>query len=81
MGRELAPMGINVNAIAPGMTLTDRIERQITPDKRQAMISRIPLGRLATPEDQAKAILFLASSLSNYITGATIDVSGGILLD
>jgi NAD(P)-dependent dehydrogenase (short-subunit alcohol dehydrogenase family) len=80
MARELGPLGIRVNAIAPGVTCTERIERQLTAERRQALISRIPLRRLATPEDQARVILFLASSLSNYVTGATIDVSGGILL-
>ena len=80
MARELGPRGITVNAIAPGTTLTERIQAQMTPEKHQALIERIPLRRLATPEDQAGAILFLASSLSAYVTGVTIDVSGGYLL-
>jgi NAD(P)-dependent dehydrogenase (short-subunit alcohol dehydrogenase family) len=80
MARELGPRGITVNAIAPGATLTERIQAQMTPEKHQALIERIPLQRLATPEDQAGAILFLASSLSAYVTGVTIDVSGGYLL-
>jgi 3-oxoacyl-[acyl-carrier protein] reductase len=80
LARELGPRGITVNAIAPGTTLTERIRAQMTPEKHQALIERIPLGRLATPEDQAGVILFLASSLSAYVTGVTIDVSGGYLL-
>lgn len=80
LARELGPRGITVNAIAPGTTLTERIRAQMTPEKHQALIERIPLRRLATPEDQAGAILFLASSLSAYVTGVTIDVSGGYLL-
>ena len=80
MARELGPLGIHVNAIAPGPTRTERVDRQMTPERRQALISRLPLRRMATPEDQAGVILFLASSLSNYVTGVTIDVSGGILL-
>ncbi len=80
MARELGPLGIYVNAIAPGTTSTERIKLQMTPEKCQALISRIPLRRLGTPEDQAGVILFLASALSNYVTGVTIDVSGGILL-
>lgn len=80
MARELGPLGINVNAIAPGPTTTERIESQMTQEMRQTLISRIPLRRLATPEDQTGAILFLASSLANYVTGVTIDVSGGLLL-
>lgn len=80
MARELGPLGITVNAIAPGTTVTERIEAQMTPETRQALMSRIPLRRLATPEDQAGVILFLASSLAGYVTGVTIDVSAGILL-
>jgi NAD(P)-dependent dehydrogenase (short-subunit alcohol dehydrogenase family) len=80
MARELGPLGIYVNAIAPGPTSTERVKLQMTPEKCQAWISRIPLGRLGTPEDQAGVILFLASDLSNYVTGVTIDVSGGFLL-
>jgi 3-oxoacyl-[acyl-carrier protein] reductase len=80
LARELGPRGITVNAVAPGTTLTERIRGQMTPEKHQALIERIPLGRLATPEDQAGVILFLASSLSAYVTGVTIDVSGGYLL-
>ncbi len=80
LARELGPRGITVNAIAPGTTLTERISAQMTPEKHQAIIERIPLRRLATPEDQAGAILFLASSLSGYVTGVTIEVSGGYLL-
>ena len=80
MARELGPLGINVNAIAPGTTSTERIEKQMTPERKREVVARIPLRRMATPEDQAGAILFLASSLSGYITGMTIDVSGGMLL-
>jgi len=80
MARELGPLGIYVNAIAPGPTTTERVKLQMTPEKCQALISRIPLRRLGTPEDQAGVILFLASTLSDYVTGVTIDVSGGILL-
>ncbi len=80
LARELGPRGITVNAIAPGTTLTERIRAQMSPEKHEALIERIPLQRLATPEDQAGVILFLASSLSAYVTGVTIDVSGGYLL-
>lgn len=80
LARELGPRGITVNAIAPGTTLTERIRAQITPEKHREVIERIPLRRLATPDDQAGVILFLASSLSAYVTGVTIDVSGGYLL-
>ena len=80
LARELGPLGITVNATAPGATLTERIAARITPELKAEFTARIPLGRLATPDDQAGAILFLVSSLASYITGVTIDVSGGILL-
>jgi 3-oxoacyl-[acyl-carrier protein] reductase len=80
LAKELGPRGITVNAIAPGATLTERIRAQMPPEREQALAARVPLGRLATPEDQAGVILFLASSLSAYVTGVTIDVSGGYLL-
>lgn len=80
LARELAADNILVNAIAPGATETERIRSQMTPERRASLTARIPLGRLATPEDQAGAILFLVSSLAGYVTGITIDVSGGILL-
>lgn len=77
---ELAPLGILVNGIAPGVTATERIEKQMTPERRQSVLSRIPLGRIATPQDQAGVILFLVSPLAGYVTGTVIDVSGGYLL-
>jgi 3-oxoacyl-[acyl-carrier protein] reductase len=80
LARELGPRGITVNAIAPGATLTERIRAQMPPERERELAARVPLGRLATPEDQAGAILFLVSSLSSYVTGVTIDVSGGFLL-
>jgi NAD(P)-dependent dehydrogenase (short-subunit alcohol dehydrogenase family) len=80
LARELGPRGIRVNAIAPGATLTERIRAQMRPERERELAARVPLGRLATPEDQAGAILFLASTLSAYVTGVTIDVSGGYLL-
>jgi len=77
---ELGPHGINVNAIAPSITLSERIrphwERR-APEARAAEIERTPLGRVATPEDQARVICFLASSDADFVTGVTIDVTGG----
>jgi NAD(P)-dependent dehydrogenase (short-subunit alcohol dehydrogenase family) len=77
---ELGPHGITVNAIAPSLTLSERLlphwERR-SPEARAAEIERTPLGRVATPEDQARVICFLASSDADFVTGVTIDVSGG----
>ena len=77
---ELGPHGVTVNAIAPSLTLSERIrphwERR-TAEGQAAEITRTPLGRVATPEDQARVICFLASSDADFVTGVTIDVNGG----
>ena len=78
---ELGPFGINVNAIAPSRTLTERIRQrfsQQSPEDQAAEIERVPLRRMAEASDQAKVICFLASSDADYVTGLTIDVTGGL---
>jgi NAD(P)-dependent dehydrogenase (short-subunit alcohol dehydrogenase family) len=78
---ELGPFGINVNAIAPSRTLTERIRprfNQMSPEDQAAEIERVPLRRMAEASDQAKVICFLASSDADYVTGLTIDVTGGL---
>jgi NAD(P)-dependent dehydrogenase (short-subunit alcohol dehydrogenase family) len=77
---ELGPHGITVNAIAPSLTLSDRMQphwERRSPEAQAAEIRRTPLGRVATPEDQARVICFLASSDADFVTGVTIDVTGG----
>jgi NAD(P)-dependent dehydrogenase (short-subunit alcohol dehydrogenase family) len=77
---ELGPYGININAIAPSRTLTERIRPrwdQSSPQDQQAEIERTPLRRVAEAVDQAKVICFLASSDADFVTGVTIDVTGG----
>jgi NAD(P)-dependent dehydrogenase (short-subunit alcohol dehydrogenase family) len=77
---ELGPDGITVNAIAPSLTLSERIrphwERR-SAEAQAAEIARTPLRRVATPEDQARVICFLASADADFVTGVTIDVTGG----
>jgi 3-oxoacyl-[acyl-carrier protein] reductase len=68
-----AKYGINVNAVCPGFIETEMTKGRDDP-------ASVPLGRLGMPEDVAKAVFFLASSLSDYITGATIDVNGGLYM-
>ena len=80
MARELAPEGIRVNSIAPGMINTDITAGKLPQETWDKIISEIPLRRLGEAEDVAKACLFLASELSSFITGAVIDVNGGILI-
>jgi NAD(P)-dependent dehydrogenase (short-subunit alcohol dehydrogenase family) len=81
LAHELGPFGINVNAIAPSVTLTERIrphwERR-TPDQQAFELSRTPLRRIAEAEDQARVICFLASRDADFVTGLTIDVTGGV---
>ena len=79
---EWAPRNIRVNVVAPGLTVTPIIEasfqRRADPEAyRRERESQIPLQRLATPEEVANAVLFLASSESSYITGAVLPVDGG----
>jgi NAD(P)-dependent dehydrogenase (short-subunit alcohol dehydrogenase family) len=77
---ELGPYGININAIAPSRTLTERIRprwNQQSPEDQAAEIARTPLRRVAEASDQAKVICFLASSDADFVTGVTIDVTGG----
>jgi NAD(P)-dependent dehydrogenase (short-subunit alcohol dehydrogenase family) len=77
---ELGPYNININAIAPSRTLTERIRprwNQQSPEDQQAEIDKTPLRRIAEAPDQAKVICFLASSDADFVTGVTIDVTGG----
>lgn len=77
LARDLAPYNVTVNAIAPGQIETDM--GGLTGERRERMLAMIPLGRLGTPEDIAYSALFLASNAASYITGATLDVNGGVL--
>ena len=76
---ELAEKKINVNAVAPGTIDTDIIA-DYTEEMRKKRIQEIPLKRLGTPEDVANTCLFLASDLSDYITGETININGGLYI-
>ena len=77
---ELGPYGITINAIAPSRTLTERIRprwNQQSPEDQQAEIDKTPLRRVAEAVDQARVICFLASADADFVTGETIDVTGG----
>lgn len=80
LAKELAEYKINVNAVAPGMTETPGLENAMGGWKPDAITGRIPLGRLGTPDDIAKTVLFMASDAADYITGALLFVDGGLLL-
>ncbi|HYZ20893.1 MAG TPA: SDR family NAD(P)-dependent oxidoreductase, partial [Rhodopila sp.] len=78
---ELGPFNININAIAPSLTLTERITphwNQRSPEAQATQIESTPLRRVALASDQAKVICFLASSDADFVTGLTIDVTGGL---
>lgn len=79
LARELGPAGVRVNAIAPAVLETDMVRGQLTPELRARVVSRIPLGRLASAEDVAKLALFLCSEAASFITGETVAVDGGFL--
>jgi len=79
MARELAPLGINVNCIAPAVTETGMTRALLTAERRQAVLASIPMGRFATTDDIANMVLILASDVSSYVTGETIVVDGGYL--
>lgn len=76
LSKELARRRITVNAIAPGVILTE-MGKAIPETNRQAMLAQIPLGRFGEPREIADVALFLASDLSNYLTGQTLQVNGG----
>jgi NAD(P)-dependent dehydrogenase (short-subunit alcohol dehydrogenase family) len=80
MARELGPDGIRVNCVTPGLIQTDITGGRLTAAMKQEIIAGIPLNRLGEAEDVARVLLFLASELSGYITGAVIDVNGGMLI-
>lgn len=78
--REYGPYGINVNSICPGLVATPMIREEASQARLDHWLGQIPLGRFASPEEEADLVLFLASEEAKYITGATIDFNGGSLL-
>lgn len=79
LAAELAPEGIRVNAVAPGLILGTRFHStHTTRASAEATIQGIPLGRAGQPEDVARAVAFLASEFDGFITGATLDINGGV---
>lgn len=80
LAKELAPHGVRVNAISPGVIDTPFHQVFSTPEMIRNFVTTIPLGRLGTPLECAKVIAFLASDASSYIAGETIEVNGGQLM-
>ena len=79
IARETAKEGINVNAVAPGMVMTEMIAK-IWEERKDQYLARIPINRIAQPEEIANAVVFLASDAASYMTGTTLDLTGGMLM-
>ena len=79
LAREMAKHGIRVNAVAPGLVRTEMVAKTWE-EKKERYLQTIPLYRIAEPEEIASVAVFIASDKASYITGSTIDVSGGMLM-
>ena len=79
LAQEVGSRNITVNCVAPGFIDTD-MTRDLTEVQREALLARIPLGRLGSPEDVAHAVAFLASPAASYVTGTTLHVNGGMAM-
>lgn len=80
LAREIGSRGITVNVIAPGFIDTD-MTKELSDQQRSSMLGQVPLGRLGEGDDIANAVLYLASSAGAYITGETLHVNGGMVMD
>jgi len=80
LAREVGSRNITINVVAPGFIDTD-MTRVLAEEQRQAMLKQVPLGRLGETQDIADSVLFLASDAAGYITGETLHVNGGMLMD
>jgi NAD(P)-dependent dehydrogenase (short-subunit alcohol dehydrogenase family) len=88
MAAAYAPKGVRVNAVNPGLTLTERLQEGMKADAKLQGIdtgealkratARLPLGRIATPEEIANAVVFLASPKAGYVTGAIVAMDGAV---
>ena len=77
LSKELGPFNIRVNAVSPGLTNTKMIEKNLNKKILEETIKKIPLKRIASPDEIANVVLFLASEMSSYVNGEIINVSGG----
>jgi len=80
LAKEERRNGIHVNIVAPGLVDTAMLRDDLDAPLLQALVDQVPLGRLASPAEVAPAVVFLASAHAAYITGATLNISGGWLM-
>ncbi len=81
LARELAPYGVLVNVVAPGPTDTPRVLARAAPGSREAWKPLIPLGRTGRPEEIAEGFYFLAGPENTYVTGYTLNINGGVVMN
>ena len=81
LAKELAPFGIRVNAVSPGVIDTPYHEQFSSPEMMKGYVNGIPMGRVGSAEEVAKVIAFLASDASSYLAGETIEINGGMFMD
>ena len=80
VAKEVGPKGVRVNCVAPATTISERVQRIMSPERLQEIADMAPLHRIGMPEDSALATLFLVSDSASWLTGITIDVAGGRIL-
>jgi len=78
LAKELGPDGVLVNAVAPTTILTPAMRESMTPESQERMAKSIPVGRIATPDDVARVVLFLGSAWNTFVNGEVITVGGGV---
>jgi 3-oxoacyl-[acyl-carrier protein] reductase len=78
LAKELGPDGVLVNAVAPTTILTPAMRESMTPEAQERMAKSIPVGRIATPDDVARVVVFLGSGWNTFVNGEVITVGGGV---
>jgi 3-oxoacyl-[acyl-carrier protein] reductase len=81
LAKELAPYGVRVNAVSPGVIATPYHEQFSSAEMMKTYVGMIPLGRIGTPQEVANVICFLSSDASSYLAGETIEINGGMFMD